>query len=341
MFSFNYQITPELLNSITRATELKALLEQSLIKLPVLLPRLQEEAMLSTAHASTAIEGNALSLEQVKGVSRRENVVSKTKDELEVENYLRALRWIWQQTKEAKITERKLLQLHKLIVKDTLSDKARAGAYKIKDNRVVDERGHLVFLPPPATKARDLSLKLIAWLNSAETNSLNPILVSAIAHHQLVSIHPFSDGNGRTARTLALWLLYKLGFDTKHVCALDEYYKEDRKLYYDKIQQARDLDYNLTYWLEYSAKGIVRILERTSARLEKLKILALGGETNLTPSQEKFLNFIRDQGQVGSRELCVQFKLTRARVQQVLKPLVENGLIIRVGQTRTTRYKLS
>lgn len=104
-------------------------------------------------------------------------------------------------------------------------------------------------------------------------------------------IPPFADGNGRISRAIAIWLFYSRGFDTYHLYALDEYFEQDRQQYYLKIQQARDLDDDLSYWLD-------------SPEIEKA------------------------------------FSISRARVNQIIKPLIDAGLVIREGQTRATTYRL-
>ena len=181
----------------------------------------------------------------------------------------------------------------------------------------------------------------MSWINSNPSNKLHPIIVSAIAHHRLVSIHPFADGNGRISRALAVWLLYTRGFDTHHLFALDEFFEQDRPRYYGKIQQARELDEDLTYWLEYVAEGVVETLNRTRERIQSLKVAAMAPRMILTKRQEDLLRFLRDRGRIKSSDIEKAFNFTRARVGQILKPLVDSGLVIREGQTRATTYRLA
>src|SRR4051812_40027719 len=77
-----------------------------------------------------------------------------------------------------------------------------------------------------------------------------------IIHHQFETIHPFADGNGRTGRALALWELYRRGFDSHHIFAVDEFYWEDRPRYYAALDAVRRESGDLTSWLEYSAEGL-------------------------------------------------------------------------------------
>jgi Fic family protein len=121
---------------------------------------------------------------------------------------------------------------------------------------------------------------------------------------------------------------------------LDEYFEADRRQYYQKIQQARDLDGDLTHWLEYVAAGVVRALRATKQRIESLRLAWPDGKIHLTPRQEDVIRYLQEHGRVKSPDLERAFRITRARVGQILQPLVKAGLILREGQTRSTSYRL-
>lgn len=93
--------------------------------------------------------------------------------------------------------------------------------------------GETVFESPIPDKFLELMKNFLSWLNSQEANELHPILVAGIPHYWFVWIHPFVDGNGRTARTLATLILYLREFDIKRFFALDNYYDSDKRLYYN------------------------------------------------------------------------------------------------------------
>jgi Fic family protein len=226
-----------------------------------------------------------------------------------------------------------------MIMKKILSPNL-SGHYKKLPNRVVDPKGRTVYTPPPPEKARRLTQALLVWINSEVAKKLHPIIASGIAHYQLVSIHPFSDGNGRASRALAIWLLYSRGFDTDHICALDDYFLSDHQLYYDKLTQTRELDEDLTTWLEYVAKGVVQTLHQTKERILSLQVSHKGPKIFLTKRQEEVLRLLRDKGRLKSPDIEKALGLTRARVAQIMKPLTEAGLVIREGQTRATTYRL-
>lgn len=338
MYKPLFDITPELVGLIAEATELKAWIHGSLIDIPWLF-QLQQETAIRLTHSSTAIEGNPLSLNEVRMLVEGQEIPASTEAKLEVANQYQALKWISKRKERETITEKSLLHIHRLITNKLLPKNA-SGHYKQRPNRVVDSRGRLVYSPPPPEKARPLTQALLAWINRKESKNLHPIIISAIAHYQLVSIHPFSDGNGRISRALGIWLLYTRGFDTDHVSALDDYFRSNQQLYYDKLTQVRELDEDLTYWLEYVAKGIVQTLQQTKERILSLKVSHKGTKITLTKRQEEVLRLLQDKGRLKSPDFEKAFHLTRARVAQIMKPLTDAGLVIREGQTRATTYRL-
>ncbi len=339
MYGPLFEITPELLRLITEATELKSWIGRSVLDV-TWLPVLQREIANRLVHSSTAIEGNPLTLPEVDAITRGEEIQTQIKVRQEVLNYLAALKWIWKRKIHTPVKESHLLLIHRLITHKTIP-KDQAGFYKNKDNRIINHKGITIYRPPPYQESPGLTRELLTWINSPKVKELHPIIVSGIAHHRLVSIHPFMDGNGRISRALAIWLLYVRGFDTHHLCALDEFYEENRQKYYQKIQQARELDDNLTFWLEFVAKGVVETLNKTKNRILSLQVDKKGIKMILTKRQEDFLRFLANQGRVKSPDFEKAFKISRVRVNQIIHPLIKAGLVIREGQTRATTYCLA
>lgn len=275
----------------------------------------------------------------MEALARREEIGASSKITQEVTNYMVTMRWIWGEKSNHPIKESELLHMHKLLTRKILPED-QAGYYKKRPNRVVNHKGQTVYTPPPHQQAQPLTRELIFWTNGRQSKTLHPLIVSAIAHHRLVSIHPFMDGNGRISRVLAVWLLYTQGFDTHHLFALDEFYEQDRQRYYEKIQQVRELDEDLTYWLEYVAAGVVETLNKIKERILSLQVTTKAPRIILTKRQEDVMRFLRDRGRTKSSDIAKAFKISRARVGQILKPLIESELVLREGHTRATTYRL-
>ncbi len=339
MYQPLYKISPLLLHFLTEVTELRSWIERSVIDV-AWIPLLQRDTANRLSHSSTSIEGNPLSLPLVEAVARGEETGAPSKAVLEVENYLAALQFIWAGPARGSIREEDLLKLHERLMKGLLPDEKRGG-YKKVPNKVIDAREKPVYLPPGPEKAGPLTRELLHWINASETRALlHPVILSAIAHHRLVSIHPFSDGNGRASRLLACWVMYRAGFDTHHLFAIDEYYDADRQRYYDKLQQARDLDDDLSYWLEYVAEGVLVTLRKTKERIESLDIQHASVKLRLTAKQEMLLRLLRGKAWIAAADLAKGLDISRERMSELLQPLIEAGIVVREGQTRAVIYRL-
>ncbi|MBI5399868.1 Fic family protein [Candidatus Saganbacteria bacterium] len=337
MYKPSYRITPYLLNLIDQASSLRTWIELAPLQV-AWLPLMQKDAQTKTAHFSTSIEGNSLTLTQVKAIARGEAVDTQENQEREVLNYLKAMHWTEQHSKHT-IIEETIFELHQIITQGLL-DEAKIGRYKIKQNYVVDEKHIKIYTPTPPKDTPAAIKDLVAWLNNPEALKLHCILTCAIFHHRFVSIHPFSDGNGRLARIMGTMLLYQREFDLHHIFSLDEFFAAGRKRYYEKIQQARELDNDLTLWIEYVAEGIVATLQKVRKRIEDLQVTS-SHPVNLSRRQEETLRLLRDNHSLHVSDLIKELNVTRARINQILSPLVESGLVMKNGESRATRYRLN
>ncbi len=330
-----YTITDKLLGIISDTEQIRAWLRASRIDIPWL-EKIRLETLSKQAHFSTSIEGNPLTLPEVEALARGEDIPAAEKAKQEVMNYFAALRWIEKQKPEKSVTEKGLLQLHHLLTQNILSP-YKTGKYKTQQNYIVSA-GRIIYTPPESDEARPLTLALLDWLNNIG-KSVHPIIAQAIAHYELVRIHPFTDGNGRCTRCLATWILYFRGFDTEHIFAVDQFYRKDREGYYQAIQNVRRENGNLTLWLEYCALAIKDTLERTRRRIEELSIPAKLKRITLTRQQESLLLAFRDKNRLSVQEMVKILGIKRARLYRIINPLVK-AKIIQPTKTRPVIYSL-
>ena len=341
MYKPIFHITPFLLQLVDEASGLRAWIDSISIRVPWL-PLLQREARAKNTHSSTAIEGNPLSLKQKRSflpkLASGEKIGASQLFELEVINYLKAVHWI-EKHAHSQIAEKLVLNLHKILLNNILPAE-KCGKYKDKQNYVLNEKGIRIYNPPSPRETPTLTKELIQWINSIEAKSLHPIILCSILHHRLVSIHPFSDGNGRMARALGTWILYQRDYDIHHIFSLDDFFAGDRKRYYQKIEQARELDDDLTYWIEYVAEGIIKTLKDVKIRIENLQITSKH-IIALSPRQEEAVRILRDFSPINVNGLKKKLGVSRARINQIIAPLITNGVIIKEGQSRATSYRLA
>ena len=329
-----YTITPQLL---LLAEEIAALRERILgagVELSWV-PALQRETRARNAHASTAIEGNPLSLEQVRALDDgRTLAAAERRATREVVNYFAGLRFVEKRAQKKRLGHVDILELHRVLAGGVM-DQGQAGRYRMIAVRVGS------FTPPPPQDVSGLMFELIEWWNR-EAPKLSPVLSSSILHYRFETIHPFADGNGRTGRALALWEMYRRGFDTHHIFSVDEYYWEDRARYYAELDGARKAGEDLTHWLEYCAAGLRQTLERAWMRAQvfnvkkKVKLV-------LRPKQEELLNLLRDHRDAGMApvDIWAALGVSKQGAMDLLRPLLKAGLVERVGGKKTGRYRLN
>jgi Fic family protein len=327
-----FSITPELLSLVEKIAALRERIEGASVALPWI-PALQKDTRTRNGHASTAIEDNPLTLEQVRALEEgRELVASDERSQREVLNYFAGLRFIEKNATRKKRTHEHLFELHRLLA-DTVMDQGTAGAYRTIQVQVGRH------FPPAAADVSPLMFELLEWWNGA-SGKLSPVLSSAILHYRFEDIHPFADGNGRTGRALALWDLYRRGFDAHHLFSVDEYYWEDRPAYYAALSQVRESGEELTQWLEYSARGLKSTLERVWLRMQKFQA-AGSAKITLTPRQEHLLGLLRDHGSLSPAEIWEHLAISRQGAMNILSPLIEAGLVEKRGTQKTGRYFLT
>jgi len=344
MFKPKFKYTNKIVKLLTRISAAR----ETILNSP-LIPKwnvtLRQEAIINSAHSSTSIEGNRLSLEQVSELARGREITAAQRDKQEVLNYLDVLRNIKNLIKENFITEKDILNIHRMVTKNTLDNLEDCGVYR---NRyvVVGNRftGEVFFRPPQNLEVPGLVKDLVEWINSKESKELDSIIEAGIIHYELVRIHPFVDGNGRTARVLAALILYLRGFDTNQFFCLDDYYDSDRPAYYKALQSVKPDTLDLTNWLEYFTEGVnisteavkERIVRLSSKRLRKAK----GRQIALTERQMRIIEFINQNGKITNRDVREMFKLSDEGALKEIKKLINLEIIKSEGKGRALRYIL-
>ncbi len=326
-------ITPALLARVENIAALREKILAATVQVPWI-PALQKDTRLRNAHSSTAIEGNPLTLEQVRAVEEGRELPGVTdRSKREVLNYFAGLRFIENNLKKSRLTHEDLFKLHKVIAADVM-DQGMAGRYRTIGVRV----GR--FVPPPPTDVSGLMFELLEWWN-AESRQHSSVISSAIIHHRFESIHPFADGNGRMGRTLAVWELFRRGFDTHHIFSVDEFYWEDRPRYYAELDAPRQQDDDLTSWLEYTAEGLHGTLEKVWTRVQRLSAESGRKKLVLRPKQEQLLQMLRDQKSMTPQEIWDGIGVSKQGALDLLRPLIKSGLVKRVGTRKSGRYILA
>jgi Fic family protein len=313
--------------------------------------KLKKEARIHNAYSSTSIEGNNLTFEQVVALAENKDVVAIAKDKDEVLNYLKALDSIPGYVNKKITNVKLLLEIHETITTGTLRDKKDCGVFRNRQvfvgRRIFDGTGFkevVEYMPPKTKDVPGLVSEFLDWLNSNKIKEINPVILAGIVHYEIARIHPFIDGNGRTARLIASLVLYKSGFDHRRFFALDDYYDKNRAAYYAALKTAQTNKGNITKWLEYFTDGVLYSIDKVKDFIEKIGFFPKIGEgerIELTQKQTKILERIQEKGKVSNKDLRDMFGITRQAILKEIAKLIDAKLIELVGKGRNAYYKIS
>ncbi len=364
MFKPHFSITNNLLTYVSRIEAAKALIDNAAL-VPAWEAKFRDDALNRTIHYGTKIEGNDLTPEQAAQLMQLENfkdiqdsqqaaqqagIVARERDIQEVINYRQVIEWInnWQDyiSDPKALNDGLLKTLHKLTMQ-RLIDPQYIGNYR--DKQVVVRSAldsSIVFRPPVFVEIPYLMEEFFNWLNSPQTQQLHPIFRAAITHYQIVFIHPFIEGNGRTARAMATLVLYSSGYDFKRFFSLEKYFDDDVHQYYQallSVQQQNDM----TYWIEYFCYGLAIEIDKVKQQVlklskdTKLKQELGGQQVALSERQIVLLELFQSREEVTSAD--AQEVLPNVSVDTILrdiKDLVAKNVIEKKGVTKGVTYRL-
>ncbi|OGG45682.1 MAG: cell filamentation protein Fic [Candidatus Handelsmanbacteria bacterium RIFCSPLOWO2_12_FULL_64_10] len=280
---------------------------------------LRQRARVRSVHYSTRIEGNRLTLAEAEEVIAGRNVRfhGRERDRREVQNYWNALLRVeeWA-AKKTPLSEALIRRLHALVEKGA---RARPTPYRDGQNAIRDSgSGALVYLPPEAKDVPGLMAAMVRWAVEAEKEALPVPLIAGLMHYQFVTIHPFYDGNGRTARLLATFLLHRGGYGLNGFFSLEEHHARDLAGYYRALVTHPHHNYyegrehaDLTPWLESFVAALTEVF--SDAQREALRLAREG-----VPAEPEALRRLDRRGRAVLALFFKAERITSADVAQAL-----------------------
>lgn len=275
-----YQLNSATVRALMDIEAVKAVVEKTPLS-PAVQAELRHKARVRSTHYSTRIEGNRLTLKEAERVivEQKGSFHGRERDVSEVRNYWDALLKIedWA-AKKAELSEELICRLHALVEK---GKRTKPTAYRDGQNIIRDSAsGGIVYLPPEAKDVAPLMAAMIRWVKNAQKEGVPPPVVASLLHYQFVTIHPFYDGNGRTARLLATFILQRDGYGLDGFFSLEEHHASNLNDYYQALTVHTHHNYyhgraeaDLTSWVEY----FVRLLAKVFSQAHD-EALRAGGE---------------------------------------------------------------
>jgi len=323
MYQPYFSITNNLLTYISNIEAAKAIIDHAAL-VPAWEAKFRDDALTRTIHFGTKIEGNDLTEDQAtqiiklgtgndpQAAATSAGIIARERDVQEVINYRNTIKWIdeWEKfvnkpaSSPAVLSEDILKTLHKLTT-SRIIEPQYVGSFR--DKQVVVRsaaNGSVAFRPPLAVEIPYYIEDFFTWLNSKEAHSIHPIFRAAITHYQLVFIHPFIEGNGRTARAMATLVLYTSGYDFKKFFSIEKYFDDDVERYYQSLLSVQQQPKNdMTYWLEYFCYCLALEIDKVKHQVLKLSQdlklkKQLGEQVALSERQIVLLELVQNQGEI-------------------------------------------
>jgi len=352
MFDPKYRITGKIAKALM-AIEADRQVVAGLPLTSPMLDSLRRTARLLSTHYSTQIEGNKLSPQQVAKVVEGEgNFPGRERDEAEVRHYFAALEHVERLGRiKAAVTEKDIRTIHGLVMKG----KAKPTSYRDGQNVIRDARtGQTVYMPPEARGVPKFMKEMVRWMNAALSEGELPVpVVAALAHYQFATIHPYFDGNGRTARLLTTLILHRSSYGLNGIYSLEEYYATNLDGYYAGLSIGASHNYyfgraeaDVTPFLEYFCVGMRDAFAKVRARAEEASQAHLPDQSpafrDLSPQKRNALGLFRRERVVTSKEITAYFKM-KPRMATLLcaKWVKEDFFVIDNPSTKGRSYRLA
>lgn len=364
MYKPNYTITTKLLDNISKIEASREVISNAAL-VPAWEANFRKDALVRTVHHGTHLEGNPLSRDEARRlveayspvddpwmVASKAEVVGKERDIQEVINYRNVMAFLEEArdlVSKIGYEEEILKRIHKLTVERILPSES-GGVYRKSQVVIKDSgSGEITFRPPPAVEVPFQIEALFSWLKDSDFKEHHPLIRAGVVHYELVRIHPFTDGNGRVARAMALLVMHCEGYEVKRFFSIEEYFDKQSGDYYKALQQVSKLGYDLTPWLEYFTLGLAIELNRVKGQVYKLsRDLKLKGELGgrqvaLSERQIALLEAMQaNEGRLAVRDARkILPMVSRDTIIRDFNDLIKKKVVKRRGVTKGSFYILA
>ncbi|MCH7811710.1 MAG: Fic family protein [Chloroflexi bacterium] len=303
---------------------------------------IQREVSIERAAATTRIEGATLNADEVGQLAKKRPVGKPTEDELANLNALEAYRFVdyLSDQPDVPLDELVIRELNRYFL-NGMDEMLTPGVYRKGQNKVGDK-----YLPPDQGDVPDLIHAFAAWLR-AKDDDLHPVVKAGIAHIQFIAIHPFWDGNGRTARALATVILQRSRFNFRKLVSLERFFEGNKRDYISAIESTLGdsyaPDYDASSWLEFFSSSLLaegmRITDRLTQWHQTVAVLYEAMEPlNVNRRQTDGMALAVRTGRLTRAEYMEMTGASPLTASRDLARLVDLGVLIPKGKTRGRVY---
>lgn len=299
-------------------------------------PHLRKNNRVKSIYSSLKIEANSLTIGQVRDVIDGKLVLGEQKEIQEVKNAYEAYEKI-NEIDPYDIEE--LKHIHGIMTKYLIDE---SGCFRHGEEGVFNGE-ECIFMAPPARFVPHLMEELFDWMER-EKEEVHPLILSCVFHYEFVFIHPFTDGNGRMARLWHTAILAKWNpvFEFIPIESQIEKFQDD---YYDAIAKCH-VEGESTVFIEFMLTQIDNILEEllnqmTNSTTDDAILDADGANNGADNMESRLLSGLKQNPYITQTDLAKELSLSRRTVQRIMKELMNDGKIKRVGSTRTGHWEIN
>ena len=352
-----FEITNQILRNIGGIEAGREIIENAPL-IPAYEKKFKGEVIARTVYHATRLDGNDLSLLETQKLVEGGKITAGERDIQEVLNYRNVLRYLDEVALGAEkdtafvFRESHLLKIHSLVV-EKIIPKNEAGVYRtaqvVLKNSLTNE---IIFRPPPAIEIPYYVDEFLEWLNKTKAEEIHPVLAAGVGLYLLYSIHPFIEGNGRTARGFANLVLAVRGYDARKLLSLEEYFDNHNEEYYQalmKVDQTHPQIFqrDLTGWLEFFSLALAAEISRAKEAVKslssdgKLKELLGGKQVSLSERQLKLMDYIAEFGLIKMQDAKgILPMVSEDTLLRDLMDLIKKGILKKKGKTKKAIYLL-
>lgn len=307
-------------------------------------------SIMEEAISSSQMEGANTTRKKAKEMIQQEKKPRTKSEQMIMNNYVTMKHII--QHKNEDLTVERLLEIHRLMCHKTMSDAKDEGAFRDGDDVFVEDtiKGENIYQPPPSDEIDTLIRDLCKFFNSDAHDFIHPIIKGCIIHFMIGWIHPFTDGNGRTARALFYWFMLKKGYWLTEYLSISLIIK-DTKHQYEKAYLYTEYDDNdMGYFITYHVKTMVKAFEALKAYIgrkqkevvQAARFLKIDGVNERMAQILKIINDDNDRV-LNSKGIEKRFNISNYTAREDLKKLVKLGFleVVQVNKVKQNFIKSS
>ena len=347
MFNPAFVITNKILTNISKIEAAEEVIKHSPL-LPLWEKQFKEEALIRSAYHGTHIEGNNLQKGDAKDILMGRDVIGRPRDIQEIINYRKVIEFIDDEANKKidKISEQIIKKLHRILTDKILSSDG-LGEYRTKQVIIRNSaNGEITFRPPPPIEVPFLMREFVYWLNRDDKDKLHPVLKAGIAHHELVRIHPFLDGNGRVGRLLITLYLVANKLLAKPTLYLSDFLEKHRQLYYDNLTVVRTKN-DLTQWIKFFLSAVIETAQNGIDTFQKIlklrneiedkRIVTLGRKL---PMAKNVINYLYKNPLIQVSYVVDELKISKQTANTIINDFVRLGILKEVTGLKKNRMYL-